>query len=98
MAKHRTQLLLDPDQYESLASLAADQQRSISDLVREFVGAGLAERRQDRRRRLEALEGLAEIRQRIEGRVGRIAGDPITAVRAERERQADLATGREVRR
>jgi len=93
MAKHRTQLLLEREQHDAISRLAASQDRSISEIVREFVGAGLAAAEQDRRRRLEALEALAEIRRRVEARAGVLREDPIAAAREERSRQLESVVG-----
>ena len=95
MPRHRTQLLLDPDQYQAVVQLAATQQRPISEIVREFVDLGLAQLRQRRRERLHALRELSATRQELEARLGVYPGDPVAEVRAERERQLEtvLSTG-----
>lgn len=49
MALHRTQVLLEPDQYRELTDLARRERRSMSELVREAV-----ERELDRRRAKQA--------------------------------------------
>ena len=36
-AKYRAQILLEPEQHEALAQVAQQENRSISDLVREIV-------------------------------------------------------------
>ncbi|MDY7094674.1 MAG: hypothetical protein SX243_17010 [Acidobacteriota bacterium] len=89
MAKHRTQLFLEQDQYESLADLADRQQCSISELVRDFVNVGLDQLRERKQARLEALETLTQIRRRVAQREGRISEEPVAAARAERELQQD---------
>jgi hypothetical protein len=89
MAKHRTQLFLEQDQYESLADLADRQQCSISELVRDFVDLGLDQARERKQARMDALEELTQIRRRVAQREGRISEDPVAAARAERGRQQD---------
>lgn len=59
---HRTQLLFEDDQYLDLRRQAAREGRSMGDLVREIVAAGLAARRQ----RSGAGGGLGELRGLIE--------------------------------
>jgi len=55
---HRTQLLLEPWQYEALRTRAKRQGLSLSALVREIVAAYLDEGRG--RSRLHLMEGVAE--------------------------------------
>ncbi len=54
---HRTQLMLEEWQYEALRSRAEGEGRSISDLVRDILGAHL---KQPKRGRLALIEGVAE--------------------------------------
>ncbi len=91
MARHRTQLLLEPDQHRSLSELAQAHHRSMSDLVRELVAAGIARHRANQARRLAVLEQLAALRQRIEARTGLIPRDLVAEVRAEREREVEAS-------
>jgi len=56
---HRTQLLLDRYQYESLKSLAAYQETSLSSLVREAVADYLAAAKGGAGGRLQDLRGIA---------------------------------------
>lgn len=55
---HRTQLLLDRYQYESLKSLAAYRETSLSSLVREAVADYLAAGKGGSGGRLQALRGI----------------------------------------
>ena len=55
---HKTQVVLEDWQYEALRTLAAQEHRSISDLVREMLTRHLASNRQIARQRLAALEGI----------------------------------------
>lgn len=88
--KYRAQILLEPEQQRSLAKLAAEQGRSISDLVRQVVQEFLDDETQaaTRARRLEALESLDRVREQIRERYGVLDVDLVREVRDERE--ADL--------
>ncbi|MHB0979435.1 MAG: ribbon-helix-helix protein, CopG family [Thermoleophilia bacterium] len=88
--KYRAQILLEPEQQQSLAKLAAEQGRSISDLVRQVVQEFLDDETQaaTRARRLEALECLDRLREQIRERHGVLDVDLVREVRDERE--ADL--------
>jgi hypothetical protein len=83
----RVQLLLEAEQHEALASIAKEEQRSISDLVREIVGRHLAERERLARNvgALQAIERLTQIRTRLQEEHGLFPGDPLADVRAERQ-------------
>ena len=55
---HKTHVLLEDWQYEALQSLAAQEQRSISALVREMLTSHLAVHSQTARQHLSAMEGI----------------------------------------
>ena len=55
---HKTHVLLEDWQYEALQSLATQEQRSISALVREMLTSHLAMHLQTARQRLAAMEGI----------------------------------------
>lgn len=40
---HRTQILLEPEQYKALTEIAHREKRSLSDVVREMLGKQLEE-------------------------------------------------------
>jgi hypothetical protein len=82
---HRTQLLLEAEQYEALAEFAEQEGRSISDLVREIVRRHLAERDQEAQMlaSLQAIERLTQIRAGLQEAHGIYQGDPLAEVRAE---------------
>lgn len=65
---HRTQVLLEPHQHQELTRLAARENRSLSDLLREIVDKELERKRQDgqlvRAERLAAIEQIRENRRR----------------------------------
>ena len=54
----KTHVLLEDWQYEVLQSLAIQEQRSISALVREMLTSHLAAHLQAARQRLTAMEGI----------------------------------------
>ena len=55
---HKTHVFLEDWQYEALQALAAQEQRSISALVREMLTSHLAAHLQTARQRLAAMEGI----------------------------------------
>jgi metal-responsive CopG/Arc/MetJ family transcriptional regulator len=61
---HRTQVLLEPQQHQELTRIAAEQDRSLSDLLREIVRRELERRRNDEERlKQERREAIEQIRQ-----------------------------------
>ncbi|MCW5881276.1 MAG: ribbon-helix-helix protein, CopG family [Anaerolineae bacterium] len=66
---HRTQILLERDQYEALTAIARREGRSLSEVVRTFLQQQLDQEQQaaDSRlqRQLEALELIRQHRQAI---------------------------------
>jgi len=55
---HKTHVVLEDWQYEALRTLAVQEHRSISDLVREMLTRHLAGNREIARQRLAAMEGI----------------------------------------
>jgi plasmid stability protein len=55
---HKTQVMLEDWQYEALLTLAAEEHRSISDLVREMLTRYLVGNHEIARQRLAAMEGI----------------------------------------
>jgi plasmid stability protein len=55
---HKTHVVLEDWQYEALRTLAAQEQRSISALVREMLTQHLAENHETARQRLTVIEGI----------------------------------------
>lgn len=90
---HRAQLLLESEQHKALAEIARQEGRSISDLVREIVRQHLAERRQQAQQltAVQAIERLAQIRERLQEEYGMYQGDLLTEVRAEWEEDVERA-------
>jgi hypothetical protein len=61
---HRTQVLLEPQQHQELTRIAAEEKRSLSDLLREIVRNELERKRADDERvRRERQAAIEEIRQ-----------------------------------
>lgn len=61
------QLLIEEEQRETLAEIAAREGRSVSDVVREVIRLGLEQRRQRQERWRDALDRLGAIRERTPG-------------------------------
>ena len=61
----RVNLLLERHQREALEKLARQRNRSVSDLVREYIAAGLKEENSPQRERLLALENARALKERI---------------------------------
>ena len=88
---HRVQILLESDQHQALAEMAAQEGRSISDPVREIAGQCLAERQEQAQQlaALQAIERLNWIRARLHEEHGMYPGDPLAEVRAEWEEEVE---------
>lgn len=93
--KYRAQILLEPDQKQSLTRLAEEQGRSISDLVRQAVQEFLDDEAQVARRgrQVAAFECLARLREQIRSRHGVLGADLVRETREEREAQLDHIWG-----
>jgi hypothetical protein len=70
----RVNLLLERRQREALERLARQKNRSVSDLVREYITAGLREDTSQQRERLLALESARALRTSI---LKRRDGNPV---------------------
>lgn len=84
-----TQVLLAPEQYETLAELAGREGRTISEIAREMVRLGLETREKQKQHNLEILERLTQRRMEYHRLHGMYPGDLVAEVRAEREKQID---------
>ena len=73
---HRAQILIDPEQHQSLAEIAQQEGTSISAIVRRAVHHWLAERHEEQvlRRQMDALQEIGQHRQAI---LDRRAGKPL---------------------
>ena len=87
--KYRAQILLEPEQHQALADLAAERRESISHVVREIVEAYLVQhdREAKSRRFIEALEALREIREENLAKFGMIDPNFLEEMREERARE-----------
>jgi len=84
---YRAQILLEPEQHEALTEIARDEQRSISDLVREIVRQWLLEQETDElwRQRKQAMDGLRQIRDEVQQTYGIYTGNLIDEGRLEQD-------------
>jgi len=91
---HRTQVLLEPLQHQELTRIAARENRSLSDLLREIVRNELERKREDdervRAERLEAIEQIRRNRRRAVGS-GEVEATPdsVELLREAREERAE---------
>ncbi len=85
--RHRTQLLLDQQQYQALDRLAKNKNRSLSSLVREFIDQGIEATEASRLHQVQALERLAVIRRSLQATNTATAIDLVTEGHREREQQ-----------
>jgi predicted CopG family antitoxin len=73
----RVNLMLDPRQREALERLAQQKKRSVSELVREYITAGLREDSSHQRERQQALENARLHKERV---LKRRKGQPVTDI------------------
>ncbi|MFU8772818.1 MAG: hypothetical protein ACNA8H_10420 [Anaerolineales bacterium] len=89
--KYRAQILLEPEQHQSLKNIAKKENKSLSEVAREVIRIGLDARENQAdilwSKREEALNRLNKIREEVYQKYGTYKGDLIAEVRAERERQ-----------
>jgi hypothetical protein len=91
----RVNLLLEKRQREALEKLARQRNRSVSDLVREYIAAGLKEDNSQQHERLLALEHAREIRTRImKRRKGKPITKSVTAIEKLRDERVNELLGR----
>lgn len=92
---YRAQLLIEQRQHKTLAQIARQEGRSISDVARELIRLGLEARNETPemrwRRRDRALERAAQLRAAMRERRGGqpIDLDPAAMLRAIREERVD---------
>ncbi len=82
-----SQVLLEPEQYKTLAQLAGLQGSTISDVAREVVRLGLEALQ--KQKRMEALERLNQRQLEYHRRHGMYPGDIVAEVRTERQKQIE---------
>lgn len=91
----RVNLLLERRQREALERLARQRNRSVSDLVREYIAAGLREDNSQQRERMLALENARALSSRIlKRRKGKSITKSIKVVDRIREERANELLGR----
>lgn len=91
---HRTQVLLEPQQHQELTRIAAREDRSLSDLLREIVRRDLERRGTDeervRRERLAAIEEIRQNRRRaVASGEAEATLDSVELLREAREERAE---------
>lgn len=89
----RAQVLMTREQRRRIERLAEKEGRTLSDITRRALDAGLDTLEGDTdealRRERENLRGLRAIRDRALGSYGMYSGDLVAEVREEREQQID---------
>lgn len=90
----RVNLMLERRQREELERIARKKERSVSDLVREYVTQGLENENAPQRERLEALENARTLTKRIlERRNGKPISDAAEIIDQMREERGDELLG-----
>jgi hypothetical protein len=90
----RVNLLLERRQRQALERLARQRNRSVSDLVREYIAAGLKEDNSQQRERLLALEHARALRTRImKRRKGKPLPDVVKVIEKIREERVHELLG-----
>lgn len=96
MTKHRTHLLLNPEQHKALSQIARREGRSISDLAREIVQEAIEQRQKsyasEQKKKLAALDRARRIWLEIVKEHGGTAlnldfGETLAELRGERDDQ-----------
>lgn len=89
--KYRAQILLEPEQHQTLVSIAESQNRSLSDLIRHIVDQWLANKAEAWiwEERIKSVEQLKAIREQAEKNYGVYDGDLIAESRDERNDDLD---------
>jgi len=84
----RAQVMLIPEDYQRLKSLADAQGKSLSEMIRDAVTRYLAEQEQLKQEQFrQSLEEIRRIRQQNAARHGIYQGDLVNEAREERQRQ-----------
>lgn len=90
----RVNLLLERRQREALERLAVQKKRSISDLVREYITAGLREDNSRQRERMLALENAQALSARVKKRrKGKPLADSVKVMEKIREERTNELLG-----
>ena len=91
---HRAQILLKQEQHATLAHIASQNNRSISDVAREIVDLGFEYRRMKAEKRLKAIENLEQLREKIAKRKGEYKGNLVAEARSEKEGHINRMIGK----
>lgn len=88
---YRAQLLLEPEQHETLRLLAEKENRSLSDVAREALRLGLEAyaRRNQRIQRTQLLQLMSTEREALRAEIGTIPRECLEAAREERAAQLE---------
>jgi hypothetical protein len=88
---YRAQILVEPQQHQALVEAARQQNRSISEIVRQILDDWMTEHSLETRKQheLETLESLRQMRLRIQERHGIYQGDLLNEAREERQQETD---------
>lgn len=91
VAKYRAQILLEPEQQRSLAKIAEERGRSVSEVVRQAVQEFLDadSRETHRRRQHEALLRMDVLREGLRSRHDTLPVDLLREARDERDADMD---------
>ena len=91
--KYRAQILLEPEQHQALQQIAKREGRSLSDVAREVIQAGLKARQSDSEEiwenRKQAMLKLNKIRDAVQQAHGLYEGDLLAEARTIREEQGE---------
>lgn len=91
----RVNLLLERRQREALERLAGQKKRSVSDIVREYITAGLREDNHQQRERMLALENARALRKQVlKRRKGKPLTNPVKVIQQVREERVNELLGR----
>lgn len=91
----RVNLMLERRQREALERLATQKKRSVSDLVREYITAGLREDNSRQRERMLALDNARILKARVmKRRKGKPITKPVNALEKIREERTNELLGR----
>lgn len=91
----RVNLLLERRQREALERLAVQKKRSVSDLVREYIAAGLREDNSQQRERTLALEDAKALTAKVmKRRKGKPLTDSVKVIEKIREERINELLGR----
>lgn len=84
---YRTQVLLEPEQHESLQKLATTEGRSMSEIIREAVAEYLVDHSKEGKKQqaLDAIARLSELREQLVAEYGIYEGDLLAEAREERD-------------